>query len=101
MATPPPHPQGYHTQLASLQRQRRELRESLQGQSPEMSLYQEQRQVLKDKIIGLAASLAGLRSNISYNTKSIQELTETFKTNSQLLTVSAVGVADEWVWFHG
>jgi hypothetical protein len=53
-----------------------------------MSLYQQQRQELKDKIIGLAASLAGLKSNISYNTKSVQELTDTFKSNSQLLTVS-------------
>ena len=53
-----------------------------------MSQYQLQRQQLKDKIIGLAASLAGLRSNISYNTKTAEELTDTFKSNSQLLGVS-------------
>ena len=53
-----------------------------------MSLYQQQRQQLKDKIIGLAASLAGLRSNLTHNSKSIEEVREVFKTNSQLLEVS-------------
>lgn len=52
-----------------------------------MSLYQEQRQQLKDKIIGLAAALAGLRSNIIHNTKTADQLTDTFKINSQLLNV--------------
>lgn len=70
-----------------MQRQRRELRETLQSRSPEMSLYQQQRQQLKDKIIGLAASLAGLRTNISYNSTTKDSLMEAFQTNSQLLNV--------------
>ena len=52
-----------------------------------MSLYQQQRQQLKDKIIGLAASLAGLRTNISYNSTTKDSLMEAFQTNSQLLNV--------------
>ena len=56
-----------------------------------MSLYQQQRQELKDKIIGLAASLAGLRSNLSHNSKTAAELTDTFKSNSQLFEVSVWG----------
>lgn len=52
-----------------------------------MTLYQQQRQALKDRIIGLAASLAGLRSNLAHNSTTMEEVKEANKSNSQLLKV--------------
>ena len=79
--------QGYQTQLSSLQRQRRELQQALQSAHPGAAAYQRQRQQFKDSIIGLAASLAGLRSNMTYGAQAGTKAREAIHTNTKALEV--------------
>jgi chromosome segregation ATPase len=79
--------QGYQTQLSSLQRQRRELQQALQSAHPGAAAYQRQRQQFKDSIIGLAASLAGLRSNMTYGAQAGTKAREAIHTNTKTLEV--------------
>ena len=81
------HMQGYQTQLSSLQRQRRELQQALQSAHPGAAAYQRQRQQFKDSIIGLAASLAGLRSNMTYGAQAGTKAREAIHTNTKALEV--------------
>ena len=82
------HTQGFQAQLSSLERQRKELQEALQSRSPEALAFQRQRQQYRDKIMGLAACLAGLRTNLNITSKSLTSQEEAFSERNKKVEVS-------------
>ena len=89
------HTQGYQTQLSSLQRQRRELQQALQSAHPGAAAYQRQRQQFKDSIIGLAASLAGLRSNMTHGAQAGTKAREAIQANTKTLEVHNLHITSQ------
>ena len=62
---------------------------TVQRQRPETAGYEAKRQQLKDATIGLAALIAGLRTNLGGNLKTAENLKETFKEHQKTLAVRA------------
>ena len=85
-------PQGFQLQLSSLEQNRRELQETLQVNHPETASYQRQRQQMRDGIVGLAASLAGLRSSLNSNAENHSRQQAQLTKQSKTLEVSVVCV---------